>query len=102
MKFTYEVERDGCVTFLKVKVVKVDLWFYTGLFRKETFTGLATKRNSAEPIYSRYRIKQIQCLVTRAYKICSISPRFNSEIDFLRRYFVQKQVSLCTSEQDDI
>ena len=42
----HEAERDGCNSSLDVRVVKVDRGLETGLFRKETFTGLSTKYNS--------------------------------------------------------
>ena len=67
IKITREVERDGYISFLDVKVAKVNRGFKTGLFRKETFTGLSTKYNSAEP--SRYKFNLIQCLVSRTCKI---------------------------------
>ena len=89
IKFTHEVERNGEISFLDVKVVKANRGFETGLFRKETFTGLSTKYNSAVP--SRYKINLIQCLVSRAYKICSSLSRFNSELEFLKRYFTQNR-----------
>ena len=49
IKFTHDVEVDNCLLFLDVKVDKLDNTFETGLFRKDTFTGLSTKYNSAVP-----------------------------------------------------
>ena len=37
--------RDGCISFLDIKVVKVDQGFETGLFRIDAFTGLSSKYN---------------------------------------------------------
>ena len=76
IKFTHEVERHGCISFLDAKVVKLDCGFETGLFGKGTFTGLSTKYNSAEP--NRYKINMMRCSVTRAYKSYSNISRFNS------------------------
>ena len=89
IKFTHDVECDGYISFLDVKVVKVNREFETGLFRKGTFTGTSTKYNSAES--SRYKTSLIQCLVSRAYKICSNLSKFNSEIEFLKRNFTQNR-----------
>jgi len=72
---------------MKSKILSMSRGFETGLFRKATFTGLSTKYSSAEP--SRYKINLIQCLVSRAYKICSNLSKFNSELDFLKKYFTQ-------------
>ena len=87
IKFTHDVEVNNCLSFLDVKVEKFDNTFGTGLYRKDTFTGLSTKYNSAVP--NRYKFNLIQCLVTRAFRICSDFHKFSTETTFLRNYFQQ-------------
>ena len=89
IKFTHEVEKNKCISFLDVKVKKHDRGFETGLFRKQTFTGLSTKYDSALP--NRYEFNLIQCLVTRAFRIISDMNSFNKEILFLKKYFFQNK-----------
>ena len=81
------MEVNNCLSFLDVKVEKFDDTFETGLFRKDTFTGLSTEYNSAVP--NRYKLNLIQCLVTRAFRICSSFHKFSTETTFLRKYFQQ-------------
>ena len=47
IKFTHKVEIDNKLSFLDVLVCKNNRGFTTSLFRKQTFTGLGMKYNSA-------------------------------------------------------
>ena len=85
IKFTHEIEIDNRLPFLDVLVCKNNNEFATSLFRKQTFTGLAMKYNSA--ISSSFKLNLVQCLVHRAFKICSSYLSFTKELDFLRNFF---------------
>ena len=87
IKFTHDVEVNNCLSVLDVKLEKLDNTFETGLFRKDTFTGLSTEYNNAVP--NRHKLTLIQCLFTRAFRICSSFYRFSTETTFLRNYFKQ-------------
>ena len=85
IKFTHETETNGQISFLDVKISKNGHRFETDLFRKNTFTGLGMNYESA--VSNRYKYNLVECLVDRAFKICSSISKFNSEINFLKRYF---------------
>ena len=87
IKFTHEIEIDNRLPFLDVLVCKNNNGFATSLFRKQTFTGLAMKYNSA--ISSSFKLNLVQCLVHRAFKICSSYLSFTKELDFLRNFFIK-------------
>ena len=59
--------------------------FTTSVFRKETFTGLATNYLSYVP--NLFKMNAVKTLIHRAHKICSTSAIFNNEMDFLTKYF---------------
>ena len=59
--------------------------FTTSVFRKDTFTGLATNYLSYVP--NIFKINAVSTLIHRAHKICSSDALFNCEMDFLTKYF---------------
>ena len=60
--------------------------FTTSVFRKETFTGLATNYLSFVP--NIFKLNAVNTLIHRAYKICSSAALFNTEMNFLMDYFM--------------
>ena len=73
--------------FLDVAVTKCDTYFSTDLYRKPTFTGLLTKFDSS--VSAVYKTNLIDCLIQRAYNICSDRLNFNNELRKLRTFFNQ-------------
>ena len=68
-----------------MSITRLDSTLQTTVFRKSTFTGLATNFYSCIPL--KYRLSAIQTLVHRAYKICSNWHLFHNEITFISKYF---------------
>ena len=75
------------LSFLDINVHKDGSVFHTGLYRKPTFTGLTTKFHSA--VSDIYKYNLINCLVSRAFKICSTDAFFGKELDNIRRILCQ-------------
>ena len=85
IKFTSELEKDSSISFLDIKIYENTHTFDTLVFRKNTFTGLMMKFDSA--VSNRYKFNLICCLIDRAYKICSDFSRFCSELEVIRKIF---------------
>ncbi len=77
LKFTHEEEKEGCLPFLDVLVEHGAKSFLTSVYRKPTFTGDYVPWESFCP--PRRKINLIECLATRAFKICSPS-KLDSEV----------------------
>jgi hypothetical protein len=97
MTFTSEVEQSEKLSFLDVTIRKQESSFETDIFRKQTFSGLGLKIFSAVNI--NYCLCLVQCLVDRAYRICSDYASFTAELEFLRRYFFRNGYPLSTIER---
>ena len=78
IRFTVEIEDNSSLPFLDVLVNKEGIHFFTGLFRKQTFTGLYTDFASLSSI--RYKINLVRILIFRAFHICSSFVNFHKEI----------------------
>ena len=85
IKFTVEIEKHGCISFLDVLVRKVHSNFETNTFHRATDTGLGLKFDSA--VSSNYKLNLIDCLFDRAHKINSNYKNMCSEFDKLRKSF---------------
>jgi hypothetical protein len=92
IKFTSEVEVNGQISFLDVLINKKESSLETSVYRKETFTGLGMKFDSFVPFC--YKINLISCMLTRAFRICSDIICFESELNFLKNYFLQNKFPL--------
>ena len=55
------------------------------MYRKNTFTWLITKFNSA--VTNRYKTNLVQCLYERAYKICSLVSSLKLELGYIKKFF---------------
>ena len=78
IRFTVEIEDNSSLPFLDVLVNKEGIHFSTGLFWKQTFTGLYTDFASLSP--TRYKINLVCILVFRAFHICSLFVNIHKEI----------------------
>ena len=85
IKFTYETEVNGKLSFLDINVCRSNLGFQTSVFRKPTFTGLGSSFFSFSPL--KFKIAPIMTLLTRAYRICSDKLSFQVELNFLSKFF---------------
>ena len=83
--FTSEIEQDGSLSFLDVKITRGLSNFSTSLYRKPTFTGLLSKFSAFSPILVKRNL--IATLTYRAYQISSSFPTFHIELEFLKNIF---------------
>ena len=84
LMFTCEHEEDGSPPCMDVRVRRIDTSVETLVYRKPTFTGLCTTRDSFSP--PQYKINAVRSLVNRAQRIFS-SSTLDSELDELRKIF---------------
>lgn len=87
IKFTIEPSIDNSLSFLDTKISLRGTSFSSEVFRKSTFTGLGTNFHSF--IFSNYKINSIKTLIHRAFHLSSSYLLFNSEIEFLKAFFVK-------------
>ena len=86
IKFTYEKEKDGIISFLDVKVItKANRTFDTDIHRKQTDTNIYMNWNSFAP--RAWKIRTLKGLIRRAFVICSTEESRNKEISFLKTVF---------------
>jgi len=85
ISYTMEPEKNNCLPFLDVLVTREGNKFSTGVYRKDTFTGMGLNFMSFVP--SLYKINSIKTLIHRAYNICSSWINFDLEIKKLKEYF---------------
>ena len=86
IEFTSDVEEEGKLAFLDISIKHHNGTFSTSVYRKPTFTGLATKTSSFMPI--EYKKNLILTLATRAYYICSDYLSLNNEFQYIKRVLV--------------
>ena len=88
IKFTFEKETDGCLSFLDVKVIKnTDGSFETDIHRKKTDTNVYLNWNSFAP--KPWKVGTLKGLIRRAFTICSTDEYRGKEIAFLKKVFIQ-------------
>jgi hypothetical protein len=78
IKFTYESEKKKKMPFLDVSLKRVDGKIHTTIYRKPTFTGVYLNWFSLTS--TTYKVGLINCLLDRAWKICSDYELFHVEI----------------------
>lgn len=98
IQFTYELEKDGSIPFLDVKVIRSQVEqktktgdyqstpafaFDTTIHRKETFTGLMINWHSFVP--HSYKKAGVVSMIQRALTICSTYTLLANEFDQVRR-----------------
>ena len=87
MSFSYEVERDGKLSFLDVNVFREEGQFVTNVYRKTTFSGVYTHFESFLP--ATYKFGMVYTLAYRCFRICSDWTKFNQELRFLKGVFLK-------------
>ena len=85
IKFTSEIEENNSISFLDIKVSRVNNSFSTNIYRKVTFSGVFTNFESFIPIS--YKSNLIFTLLFRAFKLCSNFELFHQEILNLKDIF---------------
>ena len=90
-----EEEQDNKLSFLDVLLTRTtDGSIVTSIYRKPTFSGLYMKWDSFVP--KSYKKGLVNCLVFRAWKLCSSYVLFHSEI-----LFVKDSLLSCLEEEQD-
>ena len=85
IKFTKEVEKDGCLPFLDIRIQRSGTNIDTSVYRKPSFTGLGTSFFSFIPFVIKSSI--VKSAVFRAYMINSSFKNFDCELSFLKKFF---------------
>ena len=86
IQFTSEVENNRILNFMDISIKRnQDDSFTTSVYRKETFTGLATNYLSFVP--NIFKINAVNTRIHRAHKICSSMALISTEMEFLTKYF---------------
>ena len=81
-KFTSEIEENGSLSFLDIKISYENNKFMTSVYRKSTFCAVFTNFESFIPdIYKR---GLIETLLHRSFRLCSNYENFHQEIEILK------------------
>ena len=84
-KFTSEIEENNSISFLDIKVSRVNNSFSANIYRKVTFNGAFSNFESFIPIS--YNSNSILTLLFRAFKLCFNFELFYQEILNLKYIF---------------
>jgi hypothetical protein len=89
LRFTSEQEKSGKLAFLDLSIKKSDGKFYTTIYRKPTFTGVYLNWLSLTD--NQYKIGLINCLLDRAWKICTTYELFQEEANNIKTILRQNE-----------
>ena len=78
IKFASAIEENNSISFLDIKITRVNNSVFTSIYRKVTFNGVFTNFESFIPIS--YKSNLIFMLLFRAFKLCSNFELFHQEI----------------------
>ena len=84
--FTKEIESNGTLSFLDIKISKSDNFFQTSVFRKSTFTGLSMNFHSF--CSHNFKSAVIRNYLHRAYIVCSSYILLDREFSFIRGFLM--------------
>ena len=87
MKFTSEIEENNSISFLDIKIRRVDNSFSTSIYRKVTNGGVFT--NFENVISVSYKLNLIFTSLFRAFKLCSNFELFHQEILNVKDVFLK-------------
>lgn len=87
IKFTYELEKDGKISFLDVLLSRFDDKIETTVFRKETNNDIYLHWKSFAPIT--WKRGTLKTLIRRAYTICSNDKLLKEELIHLEKCFAE-------------
>ena len=82
IKFTSEIEENGSLSFLDIKISRENNKFVTSLYRKPTFTGVLTNFESF--ISDIYKRGLTETLLHRSFRLCSNYENFHRKIETLK------------------
>ena len=82
IKFTPEIEQDGSMPFLDIKINRENNKFVTSVYRKPTLSGVFTNFESF--IADIYKHGLNETLLHRSFRLCSNYKNFHREIETLK------------------
>ena len=85
IKFTCENEINGTISFLDIKLSRLDNKFTTYVYRKSSFTGLGM--NFFSFCTPQFKINSIRTLIFRAFNIFCNFQNIHNEFEFLKSFF---------------
>ena len=85
IKFKSEIEENNSISFVDIKIRRVNNSFSTNIYRKVTFSGVFTNFESFIPVS--YKSNLIFTLLFRAFELCSNFELFHQEILNLKDIF---------------
>ena len=91
MSFSYEVDRDGKLSFLDLNVFREEGQFVTNVYRKTTFSGVYTHFENFLP--ATYKFGMVYTLAYRCFRICSYWTKFKEKLRFLKGVFLKNGYS---------
>ena len=87
MRFSFEEEKNGKLSFQDVEVSREGNKFATTVYCKPTFRGVYTHCDSFLP--TTYKFSMTYTLVFRCFSICSYWTNFHNELVFLKDIFLK-------------
>ena len=88
IKFTYESESNGSISFLDVKVNrKIDGTFDTAVYRKDTDNSIYINWNAFAT--RQWKIGTLKGLFRRAFLVCSTEDALETELNYLKKVFTK-------------
>ena len=82
IKFTSEIEENGLLSFLDIRISRENNKFVTSVYRKPTFSWVFTNFKSFIPDI--YKHGLVETLLHRNFRLCSNYENFNWEIETLK------------------
>ena len=82
ISFTSEMEQNGSLSFIDIKISREKTRFVTSVYRKPTFSGVFT--NSESFISKCYKRSLIDTLLYREFSLCTNMEKFHQEISSLK------------------
>ena len=87
IKFTYEVEHNGKISFLDVLLMRCNGKLETTIFCKETYNDIYLHWRSFAPMT--WKKGTLQTLIRRAYTVCSNDNLLQEELHHIETCFTE-------------
>ena len=89
LSFTYELEKDGIISFLDMLIHNCNGLLSSSWFRKPTDTGLTLNYHALAP--TKYKKSVVTSFIHRIYRACSTWQRFHNGISSAKEILNQNQ-----------
>ena len=78
ISFSFELEKDGRLSFLDIEITRFNGRFSISVYRKPIFAGLFTNFHSFIPLA--YKRSLVCCLLHRIFHLCSSYENFHAQV----------------------